>query len=290
MDTKAGRTYGLPGLYIRNAAPEEMGFIIGLAASEGWNPGIHDGELFYEADPEGFFIAELEGRPVGCASAVAYDDNFGFLGLYVVRPEFQNKGIGSQLTERCMAYLGDRTIGLDGVVENERKYQDVMKFTSSYSNLRFEGKGGGEAPDGLVEVREVPFSQLLNYDRRMFPAPRDAFLKRWITQPGSHACAVLQGRELKGYGVIRKCVSGYKIGPLFADDISIAERIFLALRSNVHESEPVLLDVPQPNKDALTMAEKYGMSVCFRTIRMYKGKAPDIDLKKVFGVTTFELG
>lgn len=76
------------------------------------------------------------------------------------------------------------------------------------------------------------------------------------------------------YGVIRKCVSGHKIGPLFADDLSIAERIFLALRSTVHENEPVFLDIPQPNEDALMLAEKYGMSVCFRTIRMYKVRHP----------------
>ncbi|WP_269850096.1 GNAT family N-acetyltransferase [Methanosarcina horonobensis] len=70
---------------------EEAEFAIEMAAAEGWNPGVHDGELFYEADPEGFFIAELEGKPAGCASAVVYDNDFGFLGLYVVKPEFQKK-------------------------------------------------------------------------------------------------------------------------------------------------------------------------------------------------------
>lgn len=290
MDTKTDGTPGIPELIIRNAALEEMGFVIGLAAAEGWNPGIRDGEIFYEADPEGFFIAELEGKPIGCASAVAYDDNFGFLGLYVVRPDFQNRGIGLQLTGKCMAYLGDRTIGLDGVVENEKKYQEVMEFGSYYSNLRFVGKGGGKSQEGLVKVQEVPFGKLAEYDRRMFPAPRSGFLKSWVTQPDSYAFAALEDGDLKGYGVIRKCISGYKIGPLFADDMPIAERIFLALKSTVPDKEPVFLDVPQPNRDALMLAEKYDMSVCFKTIRMYKGKAPDIDLKKVFGVTTFELG
>lgn len=279
----------IKGLNIRIMNREEVQFAIDMAASEGWNPGIYDGDLFYEADNNGFFIAEFEGKPVGCASAVAYDDKFGFFGLYVVKPEFQNKGIGMKLTEKCMEYLGDRNIGLDGVAENEEKYQLVMKFRSSYSNLRFEGRGGGQIPDGLVKLSEVPFEKLLEYDRRMFPAPRSGFLRVWIDQPDSYACAVLEDGELKGYGVIRKCWTGYKVGPLFADDKDIAKKIFKALRASAPK-ENIYLDVPQTNRAAMEIAKKYNMTVMFKTIRMYSQKEPDIELDKVYGVTSFELG
>lgn len=279
----------IENLKIRKMSREEAEFAIEMAAFEGWNPGIHDGELFYEADNEGFFIAEIDGKPVGCASAVAYDNDFGFLGLYVVKPGLQNKGIGMKLTEKCLEHLGDRNIGLDGVVENEEKYQKVMKFKSSYSNLRFEGRGGGEIPNGLVKIPEVPFKKLLEYDRRMFPAPRPGFLKKWVNQPDSYAFAALEAGDLKGYGVIRKCHAGYKIGPLFADDKVTAEKIFRALRASVPE-ELIYLDVPEPNKKAVEIAKKYHMNVMFRTIRMYSRKEPDIELDKVYGVTSFELG
>ncbi len=279
----------IENLKIRKMSREEAEFAIEMATAEGWNPGIHDGELFYEADPEGFFIAELDGKPVGCASAVAYSNDFGFFGLYVVKPEFQKKGVGMKLTEKCLEHLGDRNIGLDGVVENERKYHKVMKFKSSYSNLRYEGQGGGETPDGLVKISEVPFEKLLEYDRRMFPAPRPSFLKKWVNQPDSYAFAVLETGDLKGYGVIRKCHMGYKIGPLFADDQSMAEKIFRALRASVPE-ETIYLDVPEPNKKAIEIAKKYHMNVMFRTIRMYSRKEPDIELDKIYGVTSFELG
>ncbi len=278
-----------PELKIRNMCREEAKFAIEMAASEGWNPGIHDAELFYEADKEGFFIAEVEGKPAGCACAVAYDESFGFLGLYVVKPEFREKGIGMKLTEKCLEYLGNRNIGLDGVVENEKKYQQAMKFKSAYSNLRFEGEGGGEMPSGLVNLLKVPFKLLLEYDRQMFPAPRPAFLEKWIKQPDSNSFAVLEKGELKGYGFIRKCWKGYKIGPLFADTPEIAERIFRALKASVPE-ETVYLDVPEPNTKAVDMAKKYGMNIMFKTIRMYSKKEPDIKLQNVYGVTSFELG
>jgi len=279
----------IKGLIIRKMNREDVEFAVEMAAAEGWNPGIHDGELFYEADNDGFFIAELEGKPAGCASAVAYDDSFGFLGLYVVKPEFRKKEIGRKLTEKCMEHLGDRNIGLDGVVENEKKYQKVMKFSSSYSNLRFEGKSGGEIPDGLVKISEVPFEKLLAYDGRMFPAPRPGFLKKWVNQPDSYAFASFEKGAVKGYGVIRKCRVGYKVGPLFADDRDTAEKIFSALRASVPE-EIVYLDVPEPNEKAVEIAKKYHMNVMFKTIRMYSQKEPDMELDKVYGVTSFELG
>lgn len=279
----------IKGLIIRKMGREEVEFAIEMAAAEGWNPGIHDGELFYKADSEGFFIAELKGKPAGCASAVAYDEYFGFFGLYVVKPEFREKGIGMKLTEKCLQYLGDRNIGLDGVVENERKYQEIMKFKSSYSNLRFEGRGGGEIPDGIVKISEVPFEKLLEYDRQMFPAPRPGFLKKWVNQPDSYAFAVLENEDLKGYGVIRKCRQGYKIGPLFADSQDKAEKLFRALKASVPE-EIIYLDVPEPNKKAMELAEPYCMNIMFKTIRMYSREEPDIRLDKVYGVTSFELG
>ncbi|AKB81329.1 GCN5-related N-acetyltransferase [Methanosarcina barkeri 3] len=276
-------------LKIRKMKRDETEFAIQMAAGEGWNPGIHDREIFYDTDPDGFFIAEVDEKPVGCVSAVAYDDSFGFFGFYVVKPEFRKKGIGTKLTEKSLEHLGNRNIGLDGVLENEKKYQELMKFKSFYSNLRFEGRGGGEVPDGLAKISDVPFESLLEYDREMFPAPRPAFLKNWIKQPDSYAFAAVEAGKLKGYGVIRKCQNGYKIGPLFADDSITAEKIFLALKASVPD-EAIYLDVPEPNKKAMEIAKKYEMTVMFKTIRMYSREEPDINLEKVYGVTTFELG
>lgn len=276
-------------LKIRKMKRDEAEFAIQMAAGEGWNPGIHDREIFYDTDPDGFFIAEVDEKPVGCVSAVAYDDSFGFFGFYVVKPEFRKKGIGTKLTEKSLEHLGNRNIGLDGVLENEKKYQELMKFKSFYSNLRFEGRGGGEVPNGLVKISDVPFESLLKYDREMFPAPRPVFLEKWIKQPDSYAFAAVEAGKLKGYGVIRKCLIGYKIGPLFADDPITAEKIFLALKASVPD-EAIYLDVPEPNKKAMEIAKKYEMTVMFKTIRMYSREEPDINLEKVYGVTTFELG
>ena len=54
--------------------------------------------------------------------------------------------------------------------------------------------------------------------------------------------------------------------------------------------EPVFLDVPENNADAMTPARGHGMREVFGCARMYLGPAPALPQHEVYGVTTFELG
>jgi len=44
---------------------DELNLALEWAAAEGWNPGLDDAKCFYAADPNGFFLGELAGEPVG---------------------------------------------------------------------------------------------------------------------------------------------------------------------------------------------------------------------------------
>lgn len=278
----------LDRLRIRRMTRDEVEFAIDLAAEEGWNPGIHDGECFYATDPNGFFVGELDGEFVGCLSAISYGDSFGFIGLFIVKHEFRGKGIGTRIGREGMVYLADHNIGLDGVVE-QQSYYLRQGFRTAYHNLRYEGVGGGSLPEGVVDISEVPFEKLLEYDTRMFPSPRPQFLKCWIDQPEGAALAVVKGSRVAGYGVIRQCRTGYKIGPLFADNEHVAENLFAALKSHV-PGESIFLDTPEVNPAAVELAERHHMRVVFQTVRMYSREEPPLSLSRTFGVTTFELG
>ena len=129
-----------------------------------------------------------------------------------------------------MAYLNGRNVGLDGVLAQQANYRK-SGFTLAYRNIRCQGKGGGSAPDGLIDLSSVPFEEIGRYDAMLFPAPRPNFLRRWIEQPGGAALGVLNNQRLIGYGVIRPCRQGFKIGPLFADDPKTADKLFRGLSS-----------------------------------------------------------
>ena len=277
-------------LQIRNVNLSEMHLLINWAAAEGWNPGLSDAECFFAADPQGFFVAELAGEPVGCISAVAYGTGFGFIGFYIVRPEYRGRGYGMRLWQAAMNYLGPRNIGLDGVVAQQANYQK-SGFQLAYRNIRYEMRILNKPPVtvGVVPLAEVPFEQLVAYDRTMFAFDRAVFLQQWISRPGINARGIIRQGRLAGYGVLRTCREGCKIGPLFADGPTEAAELFAALTMEQREG-PVFLDVPAANPDALALVSNQGMAPVFETARMYTGTPPPVPLMKLFGVTSFELG
>lgn len=104
---------------VRTITENEMEIVVEWAAQEGWNPGLNDGSCYYQADPNGFLIGVLDGRPIASISVVKYGDSFGFLGFYIVRPEYRGMGYGMQIWNSGLDYLRGRTIGLDGVVAQQ---------------------------------------------------------------------------------------------------------------------------------------------------------------------------
>lgn len=307
---------------IRVMRRNEVGVAIDWAAREGWNPGLHDAACFAAAESDGFFVGELDGATVAVISAVKYESDgdgddgagdggdgagggdFGFIGLYIVAPAMRGRGYGLRIWRAAMERLRGCNIGLDGVVAQQENYRK-SGFRLAHRNVRYAGVGGRSSAAGaktggkmsgaagaeaVVELSEVPFAVLAAYDRRMFPAPRAAFLRAWIQQPDSAALGVLSGGELAGYGVLRRCRAGHKIGPLFADTPALAEQLFAALCARAAAGASVYLDIPAPNSQALALARGAGMQPVFETARMYTGAPPALPLDKIFGITTFELG
>ena len=276
---------------IRPMTRSEVDLAVDWAAAEGWNPGLHDADPFYAADPNGFLIGSFGNEPIATISVVKYGDSFGFLGFYIVKPEYRGKGYGIQIWNAGLARLKGRTIGLDGVVAQQDNYKK-SGFTLAYKNIRYQGTGGGHFPacPGIVRLSTLPFDEIRAYDKPFFPDDRVLFLKRWIDQPQSTALGITRNRKLAGYGVLRVCRSGYKVGPLFADSPEFAEHLFAALKAHVPEGVPVFLDTPAVNPAAVDLAKRHDMTAAFETARMYRGEIPDLPLNRLFGVTTFELG
>jgi len=127
------------------------------------------------------------------------------------------------------------------------------------------------------------------YDRSFYPASRHGFLQCWLRPDHREALALVHNGAVRGYGVIRACRTGFKIGPLFADSPDIADLLFRGLTAKA-PGQPVFLDCPEPNQAAIDLATRYGLSPVFQTARMYRGPAPELPLSRMYGITTLELG
>lgn len=276
---------------IGNMSEAERQRAVEWAAAEGWNPGASDMACFARVDPQGFFAARRGNEMIAAISVVNYDDAFSFLGFYIVPPAWRGQGHGLRLWQAALEHAGERTVGLDGVVDQQANYQR-SGFDLAYRNIRFGGRIDGLRPEPGLDLRPVtePFEALERMDARVFPAARAGFWQGWLAAPGHRSCAAYDGAALAGFGTIRECRDGYKIGPLVARDLAAARAVLADLVAGLPAGAEVFLDVPEPNVDAVVMAKGLGLAPVFETARMYRGPAPKLDLDKVFGVTSFELG
>lgn len=277
-------------LTVRHMRPDEIPLAVDWAAAEGWNPGFSDAPCFAAEDPRGFFIGELEGRPAAVISCVNYAAHFSFLGFYIVRPDLRGRGHGLKIWNAAIAHAQPRVIGLDGVVAQQANYQK-SGFALAHANVRYGGiVAAPPAPNGrIVALTDVPMALVEADDATVFPAPRPAFLRVWINAAGHIGRALLRDGRLAGWGVIRPCRTGRKIGPLVADDRASAEAVLAALLASAGGGD-IFVDVPAINPDAVALAQGLGLSPVFETARMYTGAIPPLQINRVFGVTTFELG
>lgn len=276
---------------VRSMRPGELELVLEWARQEGWNPGLDDALAFHETDPSGFFVGSIGEVPVGSISVVKYGEGFAFLGLYIVHADFRGKGYGKALWKAGIASAADRTIGLDGVVAQQDSYRRAG-FEAAYITVRY---GGVPAllPSSSLTAQPVPNSRLdglLRYDSAIFPAPRPAFLSAWCAARKDRWSAVVRkSGKIRGYGTIRRCYEGYKIGPLFATDSDSAAALLAALVAEVRDA-PLFIDVPAANAEAVALAAGMGLQPVLETARMYRGPAPATPMKHVYGVTTLELG
>jgi GNAT superfamily N-acetyltransferase len=269
----------------------EIQMAIGWAQKEGWNPGINDASAFHVADPTGFLVGKYDDRPIASISAVKYGNSFGFIGLYLVSDDYRGNGFGFKIWEVAISSLAGRNIGLDGVLAQQDNYKK-SGFNLAHRNIRFAGKSSRNSLSvtNIVEFKNIDLKEIESYDRRFFPEERSTFLRNWISPENSQTLAIVENSSVIGYGSIRACDRGFKIGPLNAENSDLAVELFLALTATIPEGSEIFLDVPEPNKSAIQLAEKFGMTPVFETARMYTKEFPQLPLEKIFGITTFELG
>ncbi len=287
-------------LQIKQASQNEFATAISWAADEGWNPGLDDLAAFHQTDADGFLMGWKNDKPVSCISVVRYGKTHGFLGFYIVHPDWRGSGVGMDTWNAGMAHLKDRIVGLDGVAEQQQNYAR-SGFQFAGTNIRFTGVPERHVSSlehsDIRPVEHINKLDILNYQKPFFPADRDDFIARWVLPstvgakpPSRQSLAAFEGDKLTGFGTIRTCRNGYKIGPLFADDERVGAALFRSLCMTTPNDAEISLDVPEGNQAAMALAQSFGLQPVFQTARMWKGDKPDPQTHRTFGLTSFELG
>lgn len=273
---------------------EHLITLVKWAEEEGWNPGPGDADVYWQTDPDGYYGYFENGELIAGGSTVSYDGDFGFMGFFIVKPEYRGKGIGRKLWFQRRDMMLSRlkqgaAIGMDGVVDMQGFY-NKGGFEIAFRDERYEFNGNRYKYDANISVVDKnDFEKIIKYDALYFGLPRPQFLKPWMEVEDTVSFKYIDNNEIQGYITVRKAFTGYKICPLFAENEYIAEELLKAALEHT-AGDLLYLDIPVINSNAKKLVEKYKGKYVFECARMYYGKPPDVDINKIFGITTFELG
>ncbi|MCA8926578.1 MAG: GNAT family N-acetyltransferase [Alphaproteobacteria bacterium] len=274
--------------FFRTGTPSDLATMINWAADEGWNPGLDDANPFFASDPDGFFVAEMDNRSVASISVVNHNADFAFLGFYICHPDYRGQGIGMGLWTHAMAHAGNRTVGLDGVADQEANYAK-SGFVRTGASMRMAGSLSPQDDARVRRMQDGDLDRLLMLDAKANGFSRPGFLTSWLAETQSRRSVVLgDADDITGFATLRRCREGVKIGPIVAptaEDALCLVRAGLALLP----ADPVIIDVPSENSAFLSALQARGFNDTFATARMYRG-APPQRSSLLQAIATMELG
>lgn len=263
------------------------------ATAEGWNPGLGDLCFAYGIDPEAFIALRKGDRMVGGGSIFRHNASTGFMGLFILHPDYRKRGLGSILwrfrRDRLIDRLGnDASIGMDGVLDMVPFY---MKggFHQHHLNIRYQGVAKASAPAGCIDLSDLKASQVLALDHACFGSDRAGFMTAWLSRPGMLGAGIVEGDRLTGFALARPSKIGHKIGPVYASNPQQATRLLDDLCSRI-VGKQVQIDAPDANPDAEALFSARGWLPVFRCARLYLGRAPNTNLGATYGVCSLEFG
>lgn len=283
----------IPDLVFRTLDRADFDVLMDWCDFEGWNPGLHDREAFWSQDPQGYRGFHWNGALIAGGSVVRYGTEFGFMGFFLVRPEWRGMGIGRHLwTQRRDTLLAGldahASIGMDGVVDMQPFYAKGG-FEKAHANFRHRCLGAKKDRHAAVVEGAGQLQALNRYDKTCFLFDRPDFLTAWVNQPDARVFRFVENGKLQGWAALRVASEGRRVGPLFADTPEAASALLDACL-DAAPGEPIFIDVPMNNEGALSLMQAHHAEPVFEVARMVHGPVPAWPDGRIYGVTSFELG
>ncbi|MBL9134594.1 MAG: GNAT family N-acetyltransferase [Verrucomicrobiales bacterium] len=254
-------------LRIRQMAAHDLDFADDLRAAVGWNQTREDWLRFLAAAPEGCFLAEADGVPVGTATTIRYGVDLAWIGMVLVRPEWRRRGVGGALLDRCLESLraaGVRWIRLDATPLGRPVYAR-LGFRAEFDLTRWEAAKGlvsatidtGNLPPGWRRWEAGDGARVAALDQQAFGASRPDFLENLGLVSSAGWVVTRPGGAPEAYGLMRPGARAWYLGPVVASDPRVGLQLVQALLSGSRNAA-VFWDLPDFQAEAAQWAESQG--------------------------------
>lgn len=252
----------------------QIGAGLSLCRSNRWNQLERDWRLLLQLSAAGCRVINQEDQVIGSVSTISYQHLFSWIGMLLVDPAFQRRGVGTQLLNTALEILNEEeTVKLDATPAGRELYLQ-LNFTDEYPLMRMQC--GTPLITGLDDYRVKPIevnflSNINEIDRVVFGADRKLLLQGFREDAAEYAMVVEDKRKIVGYCLGRKGYSFDQIGPIISDDVEIAKCLTMAALKNI-KGKPVIIDALLNNSEWIQWLKKIGFIDQRPFMRMYKGR------------------
>ncbi len=238
----------------------------------GWNQTPADWERFLSASPEGCFVTEVEGRVVGTATTINYEDRFAWIGMVLVDPDYRGRGIGTRLLEKAIEYLdgsGVPTLKLDATPQGKPIYKK-LGFNEEYEIERWVLRRSPVAKTSGAPGPLPDFEGILNWDRVVFGADRSRLLSSVDRESPDFTLTAERRGSLAGYAAGRRGSLADHLGPWVArDEASAREQLDEFLRRSARGT--LFVDCMKSSPFARELLVSHGFELSRPLTRMFRG-------------------
>lgn len=272
---------------LRLMSAADLDFADSLRSTAGWNQTRPDWRRLLGYQPDGCFVAELDGSPAGTASTTCYGTDLAWIGMVLVQPQFRRRGVGRALLLHCLDFLSRkaiRCVKLDATPLGKTLY-DQLGFRDEWGLTRWEANPS--KPPGFDPSRSAqsssqsPRSSIRRFqlsdadaigrlDTTAFGSARLEMLKTLAQDSSPALVCVARDGSIDAFGMMREGSRARYLGPVVASSPEVGVELLNGLAAQ-NAGQATYWDIPDGNAAARAVATRLGFTPQRPLLRMYRG-------------------
>jgi predicted N-acetyltransferase YhbS len=224
------------------------------------------------------YVAVEAGAIVGTILTWKHDARHASLGMVIVSPERQGRGIGRELMKRALRDVTGRSVMLNATQAGQPLYEK-LGFVAVGAIAQHQGIAAPVPALALApgeRLRPIGASDapvLASLATRAAGMSRARVLKPLLEL--AKGIVLARDEEVLGFALLRRFGRGYCIGPVVAPDAGRAKAL-IGHWVAMHPGKFLRIDIDAASGLA-SWLEGIGLAAAGRVITMVKGKAPSPD-------------
>jgi GNAT superfamily N-acetyltransferase len=249
---------------------------LGLCRLSRWNQIEEDWRFLLDSPDGGGWVAERDKAIRGTVGFLRYSRCYSWLSMMLVHPDDRRTGVGARLMETAMDGLaGERCIRLDATPLGEplyRRFGFTGEFELVRASIAVASGDFGPVPEYVSPMRDGDLSSAFARDHEVFGADRSVLLASFYSRAPHLAWIAKRGDALLGFCFGRTGYLYRQLGPVVAEDASVARDLVVRCLHGQPDGTTVAVDVPRHKPEWITWLESVGFATERPFLRMRRGE------------------